>query len=42
MPSELKEWVKASAQANRRSVNAELVTLLFFAKEQLEKAVMTS
>lgn len=38
MPIDLKAWIKASAQANRRSLNAELVILLEQAKEQIEKA----
>ncbi|TQK00167.1 Arc family DNA-binding protein [Herbaspirillum sp. SJZ107] len=38
MPTDLKEWVKASAQANRRSVNSEIVVLLELAKQQMEKA----
>jgi len=42
MPPDLKEWIKASAEANRRSVNAEIVTLLVLAKEQIEKAAMES
>lgn len=37
MPIDLKEWIKASAQANRRSVNSEIVTLLELAKQQMEK-----
>jgi hypothetical protein len=37
MPPDLKDWIKASARANRRSVNAEIVTLLVLAKEQVEK-----
>ncbi len=37
MPEALKEWIRASAIANRRSVNAEIVTLLEMAKEQQEK-----
>lgn len=32
MPDELKEWIKASAEANRRSVNSEIVTLLEMAR----------
>ena len=42
MPPDLKEWIKASAKAHRRSVNAEIVTLLVMAKEQIEKAAMTN
>jgi hypothetical protein len=38
MPPDLKEWIKASAVANRRSMNAEIVTLLILAKEHLAKA----
>lgn len=41
MPNDLKEWIKAMADANRRSVNAEIVVLLELAKEQKQKrAVM--
>lgn len=32
MPPELKEWIKASAEANRRSLNSEIVTLLELAR----------
>lgn len=38
LPPDLKEWVIASAQANRRSVNAEIITLLILAKAQVEGA----
>jgi hypothetical protein len=37
-PPELKEWIKALARTNRRSLNAELVMLLEQAKEQIERA----
>jgi hypothetical protein len=42
MPPDLKEWIKALAQANRRSLNSEIVTLLVLAKEQIEKEAMTN
>jgi hypothetical protein len=38
IPPELKEWVKASAEANHRSVNAEIITLLLMARTQCERA----
>ena len=41
MPVDLKEWIKASAEANRRSVNAEILTLLTLAKSQMEKSPRT-
>lgn len=42
MPQDLKEWIRASAVANRRSVNAEIVTLLEMAKKQQETMVAMS
>lgn len=42
MPQDLKEWIKAAAEANRRSVNAEILTLLDMAKKQMEKAAVMS
>lgn len=41
LPPDLKEWVKASAHANRRSVNAEIITLLILAKAQVEGAAVS-
>jgi hypothetical protein len=41
MPPDLKEWIKAAAEANRRSVNAEILTLLDLAKKHLEKSITT-
>lgn len=38
LPPDLKDWVKASAAANRRSVNAEILTLLELVKKQMEQA----
>lgn len=38
MPLDLKDWIKASAQANRRSVNSEILVLLELAKQQMERA----
>ena len=41
LPPDLKDWVKACAQANRRSVNAEIITLLVLAKAQVEREAAT-
>lgn len=42
LPPELKEWVKAYAKENRRSVSAEIVNMVARAKEQIERqAAMT-
>ena len=42
MPPELKEWIKAAAKANERSVNAQIVLLLSQAKEQSGRATAMS
>jgi hypothetical protein len=42
MPADLKDWIRASAEANRRSINSEIVMLLVMAKNQVEKAAMKS
>lgn len=42
MPSDLKEWIRASAKANRRSLNAEIVMLLELAKEKKEEPAKMS
>ena len=41
MPSDLKEWIRAMAAADRRSVNAAIVMLLERAKEESERKAMT-
>jgi hypothetical protein len=33
LPSELKEWIKARAEINLRSLNAEIIALLIRARE---------
>lgn len=40
MPPDLKEWIKAMAAADRRSVNAAIVMLLERAKEESERKAM--
>jgi len=42
LPPDLKGWLKESAEANRRSVNAEILVLLDLAKKQMEKSAMAS
>jgi hypothetical protein len=37
LPLELKDWIKARAEANLRSVNAEITALLMRAREVEEK-----
>lgn len=37
LPQELKDWIKARAEANLRSMNAEITTLLMRAREIEEK-----
>lgn len=37
LPQELKDWIKARADANLRSVNAEITALLIRAREVEEK-----
>jgi hypothetical protein len=37
LPQELKEWVKARADANLRSLNAEITALLIKARESEHK-----
>jgi len=37
LPFELKDWIKARAEANLRSVNAEITALLLRAREVEEK-----
>jgi hypothetical protein len=37
LPFELKDWIKARAEANLRSVNAEITALLMRAREMEEK-----
>jgi len=42
LPTDLKAWVQASAKANRRSVNAEILMLLDLARKQMEVPATTS
>ena len=42
MPLDLKEWIKAAAKANERSLNAQIVLLLTQAKEQSERTAAMS
>lgn len=42
MPPALKAWIKESAEANRRSVNAEILVLLDLAKKQMEKSAVAN
>jgi hypothetical protein len=37
LPQELKDWVKARAEVNLRSMNAEITALLIWAREMEEK-----
>lgn len=37
LPPELKEWIKAYAKENHRSVSAEIVNMVARAKEQNER-----
>jgi hypothetical protein len=41
-PPELREWLKACAVQNHRSLNSEIVTLLLLAKQQMERAAVPS
>jgi hypothetical protein len=38
LPQELKDWIKSQADANLRSMNAEIVTLLIQARAQHDKS----
>lgn len=42
MPCDLKEWIKAAAKANERSLNAQIVLLLTQAKQQSERTTAMS
>lgn len=37
LPDDLKEWVKAAADGNLRSVNAEIVAILMAERKRQEK-----
>ena len=37
LPQELKDWIKARAEANLRSVNAEITAMLIRARDMEEK-----
>lgn len=37
LPTDLKEWVKSSAESNCRSVNAEIIAILLAERKRQEK-----